>query len=285
MSLSIIGKENDMTKTAFLISLYFFSILLIDLSAQINGELLFSQKCVSCHTIGRGKLIGPDLSNVHKIRTEDWLIKFIQSSQSVIKSGDSTAVAVFNQFNQSVMPDQKLTVNEVKSIVEYIRINSADPNNSNQKTPNQIFNATTITAVDIESGRKIFDGTTKLTNRGASCITCHNIENPVISNGGLLAKDLTTSFTRMGAQGIDGILRNSPFPAMMDAFSLNGLTDQEIKDLLAFLYYVDKKGAMQISIIERDSFLLLGVVVISNIFLVILLLLWIKVKKNSINFR
>ncbi len=274
-----------MTKTAFLISLHFFLIFLMELSAQNNGELLFSQKCVSCHTIGRGKLIGPDLSNVHKIRAEDWIIKFVQSSQSVIKSGDSTAVAVFNQYNQTVMPDQQLSVNEIKSIVDYIRTNSADPNNPNQKTPNQIFNATTITAVDIESGRKIFDGTTKLTNRGPSCISCHNIENPVISNGGLLAKDLTAAFTRMGAQGIDGILRSSPFPAMMDAFSLNGLTDQEIKDLLAFLYYVDKKGTMQIPTIERESFLLLGVVVISNILLVIFLLLWIKVKKHSINFR
>lgn len=274
-----------MTKTAFLISLHFFLIFLMGLSAQNNGELLFSQKCVSCHTIGRGKLIGPDLSNVHKIRTEDWIIKFIQSSQSVIKSGDSTAVAVFNQYNQTVMPDQKLSVNEIKSIIDYIRTNSADPNNPNQKTPNQIFDATAITAVDIESGKNIFDGTTKLTNRGPSCITCHNIANPVISNGGLLAKDLTAAFTRMGAQGIDGILRNSPFPAMMDAFSLNKLTDQEIKDLLAFLYYVDKKGTMQIPIIERESSLLLGVVVISNISLVIFLLLWIRVKKRSVNFR
>ncbi|MBA4406271.1 hypothetical protein C0389_03255 [bacterium] len=274
-----------MTKTAFLISFHLFLIFLMGLSAQNNGELLFSQKCVSCHTIGRGKLIGPDLSNVHKIRTEDWIIKFVQSSQSVIKSGDSTAVAVFNQYNQTVMPDQKLSVNEIKSIIDYIRTNSADPNNPNQKTPNQIFNATTITVVDIESGRKIFDGTTKLTNRGPSCITCHSISNPVISNGGLLAKDLTAAFTRMGAQGIDGILRNSPFPAMMDAFSFNRLTDQEIKDLLAFLYYVDKKGTMKIPIIERESSLLLGVVVISNISLVIFLLLWTKVKKHSINFR
>ena len=274
-----------MTKTAFLISLHFFLTFLIELTAQNNGELLFPQKCVSCHTIGRGKLIGPDLSNIHKTRTEDWIIKFIQSSQSVIKSGDSTAVAVFNQYNQTVMPDQKLSVNEIKSIIEYIRANSADPNNPNQKTPNQIFDATAITAVDIESGKNIFDGTTKLTNRGPSCITCHNIANPVISNGGLLAKDLTAAFTRMGAQGIDGILRNSPFPAMMDAFSLNKLTDQEIKDLLAFLYYVDKKGTMQIPIIERESSLLLGVVVISNISLVIFLLLWIRVKKRSVNFR
>lgn len=274
-----------MTKTAFLISLHFFLIFLMGLSAQNNGELLFSQKCVSCHTIGRGKLIGPDLSNVHKIRTEEWIIKFIQSSQSVIKSGDSTAVAVFNQYNQTVMPDQKLSVNEIKSIIDYIRTNSADPNNPNQKTPNQIFDATAITAVDIESGKNIFDGTTKLTNRGPSCITCHNIANPVISNGGLLAKDLTAAFTRMGAQGIDGILRNSLFPAMTDAFSLNRLTDQEIKDLLAFLYYVDKKGTMQIPIIERESTLLLGVVVISNISLVIFLLLWIRVKKRSVNFR
>ena len=57
-----------MTKTAFLISLHFFLIFLIELSAQNNGGISFSQKCAACHTVGGGKLIGPDLANVHKIR-------------------------------------------------------------------------------------------------------------------------------------------------------------------------------------------------------------------------
>ena len=54
-------------------------------------------------------------------------------------------------------------------------------------------------------------------------------------NGGLLAKDLTTAFSRLSAAGVDGILRNPPFPAMVNAFSSTPLTDHEVKDILAFL--------------------------------------------------
>jgi cytochrome c2 len=31
---------------------------------------LFRQFCVACHTIGQGKLIGPDLIDVHNRRSE-----------------------------------------------------------------------------------------------------------------------------------------------------------------------------------------------------------------------
>ncbi len=274
-----------MTKTAFLISLHFFLIFLIELSAQNNGELFFSQKCIACHTVGKGKLIGPDLANIQDRRTEEWIIKFVQSSQSVIKSGDSAAIAVFDQYNKIVMPDQDLKMNEIKSILDYIRTNSPDANNPNKKTPTQIFNASSITASDIERGKNIFEGTAKLTNNGPPCISCHNIDNPTLFNGGLLAKDLTTVFSRLGAAGIDGIVRNSPFPAMINSFGSAPLTDQEIKDLLAFLYYSNGKGNLQATPLQTQFGLLIGIILGLNIALVVFLFMWQRVKKYSVNFR
>ncbi len=61
-----------------------------------NGENLFKTTCSACHTIGKGILIGPDLANVHMRREKQWIFSFIKSSQSVIKQGDATAVALFN---------------------------------------------------------------------------------------------------------------------------------------------------------------------------------------------
>ena len=273
-----------MIKKYFLITLGCFLTFITSPNAQNQGEQLFKQKCTACHTVGGGKLIGPDLANVHIRRTEEWIIKFVHSSQSLIKSGDTTAVAVFNQHNKVVMPDQDLNNNQIKSIIAYIASNSPDANNPNKKTPTQIFNAASITAADIEKGKNIFEGSTKLTHGGPACISCHNINNQSMFNGGLLAKDLTTAFSRLSAVGVDGILRNPPFPAMIDGFGKEPLTDQEIKELLSFLYITDKRGDVQLGLLPTQFDLLIGIIVGINIAFAILFLSWQRVKKQSVNF-
>ena len=269
----------------FLVILICFYSLTVSLNAQNQGDQLFLQRCKVCHTIGDGKLIGPDLANIQNRRTKEWIIKFVQSSQSLIKSGDSVAVAVFNQHNKVVMPDQDLNANQIKSIIEFIAINSPDANNPSQKTPAQIFSPALVTNLDIERGRKIFDGTSRLTNNGPSCISCHNVNYAGMFNGGLLAIYLTGAFTRLGAAGIDGILRNPPFPSMVNGFGSSPLTDEEVKSLLAFLYETNKKSALQFSSLQLQFTLLLGIVVGLNIVLIVLLIRWHSVKKYSTNLR
>ena len=273
-----------MIKKYLSITLVCFCAFINSLNAQNQGEQLFTQKCTACHTIGGGKLVGPDLANVHTQRTEEWIIKFVQSSQSVIKSGDSTAVAVFNQHNKVIMPDQDVNANQIKLILSYIAANSPDANDPNAKTPLQIFNTALITAADIGKGKNLFEGLTKLTNGGAACISCHNINNQSMFNGGLLAKDLTTTFSRLSAAGVDGILRNPPFPAMINAFDSAPLTDQEIKELLAFLYSTDKRGDVQLSPLQTQFDFLIGIIIGLNIALAVFFFMWQRVKKYSVNF-
>lgn len=276
--------QKNMFGKNYLIVLNLFLTFLVSLNAQNQGEQLFKQKCTACHTVGGGKLIGPDLANVQSRRTEEWIVKFVQASQSVIKSGDSIAVAVFNQHNKVIMPDQDLTANQIKLILAYIAANSPDANNPNVKTSLQIFNAASITSTDIQKGKNLFEGMTRFTNGGPACISCHNINNQVMFNGGLLAKDLTTAFSRLSAVGIDGILKNPPFPAMINAFGSTPLTDSEVKDILAFLYYTDSKGDVQLNPIQTQFDLLIGVIVGINIALGIFFLMWQRVKKYSVNF-
>jgi hypothetical protein len=37
-----------------------------------EGEQIFVEKCTACHTIGKGRLVGPDLSGVTTRREESW---------------------------------------------------------------------------------------------------------------------------------------------------------------------------------------------------------------------
>lgn len=51
-----------------------------NLTAQTSGEEIFKSTCAACHTVNKGRLVGPDLSGVYLIRDNEWLIKFTRSS-------------------------------------------------------------------------------------------------------------------------------------------------------------------------------------------------------------
>ena len=107
------------------VKLFILSVCLLLLPkvhySQPNGEAIFMQTCAACHTVGGGKLVGPDLLGVENRHSEDWLGKFIKSSQSLISSGDEEAIKVFNENNMIPMPDQPLSDKEIKMVLTFIK--------------------------------------------------------------------------------------------------------------------------------------------------------------------
>lgn len=100
-----------------------FISLSINSTAQTAEDEKNFQQCKACHTIGGGKLIGPDLKGITETRDETWLIEFIQNSQAMIQSGDELAVKVFNEYNKIPMPSHNLSDEQVKGILLYIENN------------------------------------------------------------------------------------------------------------------------------------------------------------------
>jgi mono/diheme cytochrome c family protein len=211
---------------------------------QDEGEALFKQICVACHTINKGKLVGPDLANVHKRRPEEWLIKYIKSSQTVIKSGDPYAVELYEKYNKQLMPDNDYTNAQVLAIVAYIAANSpADApgaGTTQADTPER-----PVTEENVRSGRLLFVGKKRFANGGPTCNTCHNLALDGAITGGTLAKDLTDSYTRLSGVGVKAMMASSPFPVMRQAFEGKPLTDDELFDLTAFLQYVGSESGSQ----------------------------------------
>jgi hypothetical protein len=74
----------------------------LNMQAQEDGKQLF-QPCAACHTIGGGKLIGPDLKGITERLDRDWLKRFINNSTEVINSGDEYAVKLFEEYNKIPM--------------------------------------------------------------------------------------------------------------------------------------------------------------------------------------
>ena len=110
------------------IKLLFFSFLFLSGIAAFaaappveEGKTIFAARCASCHNVNK-VLTGPALAGVHERRSIDWIVSFVRSSQSMVKSGDKEAVAVFEKFNKIPMPDHAdLTAENIKNVVEYIK--------------------------------------------------------------------------------------------------------------------------------------------------------------------
>ena len=91
-----------------------------------EGKAIFTSRCASCHNVNK-LVVGPALAGVDKRHSIDWIINFVQSSQTVIKSGDKKATELFAKFNNIPMPDHKdLTPDKIKSVVEYIKSSTVE---------------------------------------------------------------------------------------------------------------------------------------------------------------
>lgn len=99
------------------ILLFLFPIISISQTAE--DEANYAQ-CKACHTIGGGKLVGPDLKGISDKRDEAWLIKFIQNSTELIQSGDAEAIKVFEENFKIPMPAHDLSDDQVRGILLFI---------------------------------------------------------------------------------------------------------------------------------------------------------------------
>jgi cytochrome c2 len=96
-------------------------IMLLNLNAKSqDGPSVFKKNCAVCHSIGNGKLVGPDLKGVDKKHDIKWLTKWVKSSQSLVKKNDPKALQLFNDNNKMVMPDQTVSDDEIKSVIAFI---------------------------------------------------------------------------------------------------------------------------------------------------------------------
>ena len=218
-------------------------------SAQESGKQIFQQSCAACHSIGGGQLVGPDLAGVNDRRPEDWLLKFTKSSQTLVKSGDKTATALFEQFNKIPMPDQALSDEQIKKVLAHIKEAGGSPaaGKETAASPAQAAkeSAAVATPDEIQRGQDLFEGKIRFANGGPSCNACHHVTSDALLGGGLLAAELSLVFSRMGHAGVRAVIGNSPFPVMQAAYAGKDLTGKEIDALVAFLQHADKEHARQ----------------------------------------
>ena len=91
-----------------------------------DGEMMFRDRCSSCHVISGGFLpqrnarpLGPDLFGVTERRDDAWLRRWLAEPDRMIESGDPIAVAMSSAW-EVVMPNFRLDAKEIDNLIRYM---------------------------------------------------------------------------------------------------------------------------------------------------------------------
>jgi cytochrome c2 len=207
----------------------FACILMGSSVVEADPSTTFSRKCTACHTYGRGVLVGPDLKGVTERHTRPWLTAWISSSETVIRSGDPAAVALFGKFKSQRMPDQSMTPAELSALIDYLAAGGPEAD-----ARRKARRADTATAAEIDAGRAVFVGERPLANGGAACFSCHRA-GAAVALGGTLGPDLSGVYARYQDRALSALLGRGCFPRARATMASTLLTDDEAFAVKAFL--------------------------------------------------
>lgn len=244
--------------------------------AQTSGQELFQQKCAACHTTGSERLIGPGLEGVTMRRDRAWLKQFIMQPDVMLAAGDPIAAALLQEY-QTPMPNLGTTDAEAEALIAFLGGAEADASGNDEAT-----DVPQATEEQILLGRDLFQGSQRFTNGGPTCNSCHEVTNDAVIGGGILARELTTVFSRLGGPGVRAVIGSPPYPVMQRAYEDKPLTDEEVVALVGFLQRADAEHELHQ---PRDyGIKLFGAGVLGTALLLALTsLLWSGRLKGSVN--
>lgn len=257
--------------------LILLSALAINSAFAFDAAVYYEKKCSSCHTIGGGDDVAPDLKGIHERRSEEWLIKFVKNSEEVIKSGDPIANELFAKFRNKKMPAQEISDQEVKYILDFIK-------SGNAGGPVSYRPATEGNPYDYEMGKNLYLGKVKFENGGPACISCHGAGTDVTTlGGGSLGPDLVIkSYPDYLDKGLNKVLSKISFPSMAEVYANKALSENENYYLRVFFMKENAKYTEHASHNGDSSnkFVLLGLA-LASVLLLLMDFSWRNRRKKS----
>jgi mono/diheme cytochrome c family protein len=218
-----------------------FALALTQNVAGQNAEQFFKKNCVACHTIGNGRLIGPDLKDAVQQKDRAWLERFIQDPQAVLSSGDPYALQLQKESGGIAMPKLPgMTPEMAKALLDMVEARAKLPKSAlaSAAVPEPPF-----TPEDVSKGTQIFLGDRKLSQAGPACISCHTLGTIGGFGGGRLGPDLTLVYKRLGGRKpLSAWLSAPPTPTMQSVFQDHLLQADEILPLVALFQDVSRRS-------------------------------------------
>ena len=116
-----------------------------------KGKSLFNMNCAACHKLNK-RAVGPALAGVSQKYEKEWLYAWIKNSMAMVKSGDPQAVAIYEEYNKSVMTAfPQLSNEDIDNILAYTDYTPPAP-----ATPAVV--ATTVTSGTDDTTSKLLLG-------------------------------------------------------------------------------------------------------------------------------
>lgn len=219
----------------------------------------FRQNCMNCHTIGGGRLTGPDLKDVAQRKDREWLIGFMINPRTVIDGGDAYARKILEESRNVPMPTLPgLDRQRAEKLLDLIEAES--------KLEKSAFRGLQIstrpfTEADRAMGRNIFLGTLPLASGGTACLSCHSVHGTAALGGGRLGPDLTNVYERLkGRQSLSAWLMAPGTETMLPIFKSHPIAAEEVHALAAYFESVAGEAPSDPSM-HQTAFLLLGLTV------------------------
>jgi len=123
-----IKKSIKFLSAALIIFISFFTSFVVtaqEVAINDNGEAiqagkkLFNANCAACHKLNK-RAVGPALRGVSAKYDKEWLYSWIKNSTAMVKSGDAQAVAIYEEYNGSVMTSfPQLSNSDIDNILAY----------------------------------------------------------------------------------------------------------------------------------------------------------------------
>jgi cytochrome c2 len=187
----------------------------------------FTMKCAGCHTIGGGKLTGPDLKDAAAWKLSDLTPK-IKTMEKRTGPLSPEELQALGQFIKDPKVHERLSA-------EQERIAKAEEAKYEKG--------------DAKKGEDLFFGRVSLSKGGLACAACHRVG----PRGATLGPDLVPVFGKMGMTPLISACEKTPFRVMDAAYRDHAVTHQEAIHLAKFFESVSGQGVP-----EEDPMGLLG---------------------------
>ncbi len=177
----------------------------------------FVRECSSCHTIGAGKLKGPDLNTAITWKPED-LAKAVKKMEKEVGAMSDQVVTDLVLLMKDPALKLRLAAEEQRLIQSRRAL---------------------LAPADASLGHDLFWGLRRFQNGGMNCSACHVVNG----SGGTLGPDLTPASKNLGEVALISAVEKAAYKVMEPHYRTRPVTAQEALHIAAYLTQAPLSGA------------------------------------------